>query len=117
MSLQLLIEERCSRSARLWRLRSLFLLIAIATLGYSGWIYFAQYWHERRGSEAFETARQAGEAPHAAEPFTAKLTIPRLRVTTMVEEGVGENILRRAAGHIPNTALPGRPGNVGVAAH
>jgi sortase A len=35
----------------------------------------------------------------------------------MMEEGVDERTLGLAAGHIPNTALPGEIGNVGVAAH
>ena len=114
MSVWLLFEERRSQ---LWGLRGLLLLIAIAALGYSGWIYFDQYWYQRHASEAFDTAREAGQAPATAEPFRAKLTIPRLRLTAMVEDGVGENVLRRAAGHIPHTSLPGRPGNVGLAAH
>jgi sortase A len=114
MSVQLLLEERCSQ---LRRLRSLLLLIAIATLGYSGLAYFDQYWYERHASEAFDRAREAGQASPTAEPFKARLTIPRLHLTVMVEDGVGENVLRRAAGHIPHTVLPGRTGNVGVAAH
>src|SRR5437667_5668237 len=114
MSIWLLFEERRSQ---LWGFRGLLLLIAIAALGYSGWIYFDQYWYQRHASEAFDTAREAGQAPATAEPFRAKLTIPRLRLTAMVEDGVGENVLRRAAGHIPHTSLPGRPGNVGLAAH
>ncbi len=32
-------------------------------------------------------------------------------------EGVDTLTLRRAAGHIPGTALPGQPGNVGIAGH
>ncbi len=35
----------------------------------------------------------------------------------MVLEGVGATSLRRGAGRIPNTASPGEPGNVGIAAH
>ena len=35
----------------------------------------------------------------------------------MVVQGVSAGDLRRAAGHIPGTALPGEPGNVGIAAH
>ncbi|MDQ1470923.1 MAG: sortase, partial [Bryobacterales bacterium] len=35
----------------------------------------------------------------------------------MVKEGVDDRTLDLAAGHIPNTALPGQKGNVGVAAH
>lgn len=123
MSLLLVVEERCSPFARVWRLRSLLLLFAIATLGYTGAIYLDVYLHQREGTRAFERVRKAERtSPDEAErpemaPFTAQLAIPRLNLTAMVEEGVGENVLRRAAGHIPNTALPGSAGNVGVAAH
>ena len=45
------------------------------------------------------------------------MTIARLGVSVMIEEGVTFGILRRSAGHIPGTAVPGQLGNVGVAAH
>ena len=32
-------------------------------------------------------------------------------------EGIDKRTLRRAAGHIPGTALPGQSGNVGIAGH
>ena len=35
----------------------------------------------------------------------------------MVREGADECTLRRAVGHIPGTALPGKSGNVGLAGH
>jgi sortase A len=46
-----------------------------------------------------------------------RLEIPRLHLAVMVVEGTDERDLKRAAGHIPGTALPGEPGNVGIAAH
>jgi len=46
-----------------------------------------------------------------------RLVIPRLRVSAVVREGVGEDTLGIALGHIPGTALPGAAGNVGVAGH
>jgi sortase A len=46
-----------------------------------------------------------------------RLVIPRVGVSVMVVEGVDDKDLSRAAGHIPGTALPGEPGNVGIAAH
>jgi sortase A len=46
-----------------------------------------------------------------------KLEIPRLNLSVVVLEGVEENTLRLAAGHVPQTSLPGRPGNVAIAAH
>jgi sortase A len=125
MSVRLLLEESCSGPNRRWRLvRSLFLLIGITALSYSAWTYIAGYIHQRSESLAFDRARSSGTpaqasevSPRPVEPFRAKLVIARLRLTAMVEEGVGENTLRHAAGHIPRTALPGQPGNVGVAAH
>jgi sortase A len=46
-----------------------------------------------------------------------RLTIPRLHLRAMVQEGVGKDILGIALGHIPGTALPWQNGNVGVAGH
>jgi sortase A len=49
--------------------------------------------------------------------LVGRLTIPRLHLTAIVREGIAEKTLRVALGHVPGTALPGMPGNVGVAGH
>jgi sortase A len=46
-----------------------------------------------------------------------RLSIPRLHLSATVREGADEETLAVALGHIPATALPGRPGNVGIAGH
>jgi sortase A len=46
-----------------------------------------------------------------------RIGIERLGVSVIVIEGSVPSILRRAAGHIEGTALPGQPGNVGISAH
>jgi sortase A len=46
-----------------------------------------------------------------------RLTIPRLQLSAMVREGVRENTLSLALGHVPSTAVPGQKGNVAVAGH
>jgi sortase A len=46
-----------------------------------------------------------------------RVVIPRLNITAVVRSGVDDKTLKRAVGHVPTTALPGRPGNVGLAAH
>ena len=46
-----------------------------------------------------------------------RLDIPRLHLKAMVREGVDEDTLGVALGHIPSTAFPGQSGNVGVAGH
>jgi len=70
-----------------------------------------------RGSKP---SREQGTRPPAVIPdnhLLGRLTIPRLQLTATVREGVSENTLSRALGHIPDTALPGQRGNVGVAGH
>jgi len=52
-----------------------------------------------------------------ADGLIGRLTIPRLHLRAIVEEGVGNDTLGIAVGHIPGTALPGQGGNVGVAGH
>jgi sortase A len=56
---------------------------------------------------------------HKPEPagVVGRISIPRLNVSAMVEEGVDEVTLSRAVGHIPGTALPGETGNIGIAGH
>ncbi len=45
------------------------------------------------------------------------IKIQCLGLSVMVIEGDSTAILRRAAGHIPGTAQPGQPGNVGISGH
>jgi sortase A len=46
-----------------------------------------------------------------------RISIPRLHLSAIVEEGVDDTTLSRAVGHIPGTALPGEAGNIGIAGH
>ena len=47
----------------------------------------------------------------------AILRIPRLELEVPVYDGTADAVLDLAAGRIEETALPGTPGNVGIAAH
>ena len=119
MSIQLIVEEICCSPRWCYIVgQSLLLVIGVGALSYSGWSYLDQFIHERGQRKAFDQARESPTPALAlVEPFKAKLVIPRLNLTTMIEEGVAEDTLRHAAGHIPQTAMPGQPGNFGVAAH
>lgn len=46
-----------------------------------------------------------------------RLEVPRLDLSVMIRKGVEGGTLRRAVGHIPGTAEPGKGGNVGIAGH
>jgi len=71
---------------------------------------------ERRSVQSSSTAEVEQQNP-VEGALIAKLAIPRLGLSTMVVEGVEDGDLKLAPGHIPGTALPGRPGNVGIAGH
>jgi sortase A len=76
---------------------------------------------ERRELERLVTLRQVSNAskplPAAADGLIGRMEIPRLGLSAIVMEGIGARTLRRAVGHIPGTALPGQPGNVGISGH
>ena len=46
-----------------------------------------------------------------------RLEIPSIQLTVMMREGVDTTSLRKAAGHLPSSALPGEAGNVVVLGH
>jgi sortase A len=107
-----------------------FLLLA-GVLAIDVWIWshagsvLYQQWQERVFDREVSSDREASGSDHPAESLRphhdsgpiGRLVIPRLHVRAMVGEGTGEDTLSLAAGHIPSTALPGEPGNVGVAGH
>ena len=112
-----------------WAQRALF-ACAILLLGYCGFALVDAWVFQRRESRDLDRllrARAASEgapqpapasAPAAvADGLIGRLEIPRLRVSAVVVEGVDKTTLRRAVGHIPGTALPGEPGNAGLAGH
>jgi sortase A len=62
--------------------------------------------------KAYKVAQQQG-----TPPTLAILRIPRLELEVPVYDGTTDPVLDLAAGRIEGTALPGTPGNVGIAAH
>jgi sortase A len=57
------------------------------------------------------------ESRPAADGVVGRITLPRLAISALIVEGTSETSLRHAVGHIAETALPGEPGNVGLAGH
>ena len=73
-----------------------------------------------KGAERVQKEEKSEPPPPAPGDgeLVGRIAIPRLGVTAIVLEGVGNKTLRRGAGHIPATALPDQDeGNVGIAAH
>jgi sortase A len=108
---------------------------AVSMLGYAGFV-LVDAWifqeRERRQLDLLLADRQAANlgprqaaspAPPGDPPpaeiggLIGRIDIPRLRLSAVVVEGTDKAALRRAVGHITGTALPGHPGNIGIAGH
>ena len=91
-------------------------------LGYCGWVLADTWIFQTQASREFDRMHLApgpppGPGVEAMGGLVGRMVIPRLGVSMIVAEGTAEVTLRRAAGHIRGTALPGRPGNIGIAGH
>ncbi len=81
---------------------------------------FEQSLHERL--EVIGTAGQTSDSTGTLsvallDGAIGRMEVPRLGVSVFVMEGTSRTTLRRAVGHIAGTALPGKPGNVGISGH
>lgn len=110
-------------------------VIGAVSLGYAITGYSMSAWHQTQAKARFRAAMRTGAADSNASLLrTADRTItglqnlapgsligvieiPKLGVSSVVDEGVDNKTLLIAVGHIPGTALPGHEGNVGLAGH
>jgi sortase A len=79
-----------------------------------------QAYQERAFRQSLEQLASGESVPvdqPRAHSVVGRLEIPSVNLSVMVLEGVGESELRKGAGHVPGTALPGADGNVGIAGH
>ena|ERR1017187_7211973 len=101
---------------------------AVLLLGYCGFALVDAWSFQRRESRDLErqlrdrSAASEGTSPKGAtaaatDGLIGRIEIPRLLLSAVVAEGIDKATLRRVVGHIPGTALPGQPGNVGLAGH
>lgn len=111
-----------------WTQRALF-AGAVAMLGYCGFVELDvaifQHREEQRLEKQLSQRHPLRNVPAQVQPVSTvvpggvigRIEIARLGISAMVVEGTSPRTLRRAAGHIPGTALPGQIGNVGISAH
>ena len=93
---------------------------AILLLGYTGFVFFGARIFQNRENISLDEQRRNPDtvpSPKAVEQLVGRIEIPRLGVSVVIMEGIEEETLDRAAGHIPGTPLPGQIGNVGISAH
>jgi sortase A len=118
--------------ARVLRVAHYFFLIAgIAGLGYAGYVIADAYTYQRVEQSTFENVSKNNNgrrpASHGIGNILAQavreggvigeLEVPRLGMKVIIVQGDTATILRRAVGHLTETALPGETGNVILAGH
>jgi sortase A len=102
----------------------LFFGCASLTLGYCGFVLADAWIFQHQESRGLDRQLHDESAPSgirlpavATGGMIGRLEIPRLRLSVIVMEGEDQRTLRRAAGHVRGTSLPGQPGNVGITGH
>ena len=100
-----------------------FLAAGIMALGYAGYAVVDLYWYQGAEITKFETVSANAEPPSvhaipiAVGGVIGEIEVPRLKLKAIVLQGDSEKLLRHSVGHLPETALPGEPGNVALAGH
>jgi sortase A len=118
-----------------------FLACAIGCLGLYGYAYVERVLYQTYESRGFDRTRDhrntvdvasddlavpkgrsnrktvASSRVRSPNALIGRLSVPRLQLSAMISEGIDQNTLQLAIGHIPATALPGQAGNVGLAGH
>jgi sortase A len=134
-------RARPERSAKTLQYAEMVLwIVAIAAIGYCSAAYAGAAVYQHRQKALLNASRaENGLMPGlvSADPAVPSLAwtsvagpsavlgygvlgtveIPRLDISSIVEEGVDSSTLWEAVGHIPGTALPGANGNSALASH
>lgn len=134
------------RRRRMLRAVEIFLwIVAVASIGYCSVAYAGAAVHQYREKALLKQTRTASDAAAVPSPALAAyaessgaltlgstststssalgygvlgvVEIPRLGISSVVEEGVDSSTLWEAVGHLPGTAMPGQNGNSALAAH
>jgi sortase A len=132
--MRMVVAKKSLRQILRWTQRLLF-ACGFFLLGYCGFVAVDAWMFERRANQQLEQRLDAERSVHAAAPrdeshavpkappvvgpdgLIGRIEISRLGLSAIVLEGTDNKTLRHGVGHIRNTALPGQPGNAGLAAH
>src|SRR5687767_6073151 len=123
------------------RIERALLLVGLLALAWAAGVYLFAWFDQTRQNRTLDAERarrqearrgdiylpspprDTGERPVAARvarsegTMIGRVEVPRLGLSAIVREGVEAGTLRRAVGHVPETALPGERGNIALAAH
>jgi sortase A len=109
---------RGMRSSILRAASYFFFVIATVALGYAGYVFADAHIYQAVEESRFESAdHTGGPIPVSMGAVIGEMEVPRLGLKAIVVQGDTPRVLRRAVGHLPETALPGELGNVALAGH
>lgn len=96
----------------------IFLVAGLLCAGYAGYYLAAEHAFQTIEMRKFEHSAPLAE-PHL--PITGEvlgqIRVSRLNLQAVIVEGDSGEVLDKAVGHIPGTAMPGGWGNVALAGH
>jgi sortase A len=129
-TMKLVVKNKSVNGVLRWTQRILFAVGAVM-LGYCAFVMVDAWRFQHREKQKLESLLKAvptapvslpGHGPAVMpaigpDGLIGRIEIPRLDLSVMIVEGTDKATLRRAAGHIIGTGLPGVTGNVGIAAH
>jgi sortase A len=119
-------KERVDRSLR--AAEGILLLVGVLALGAYAAVHVSAAREQAALAQELEQqfSRKASSAAASPTPMhtvprsgsvVARIEVPRLGMSTMAREGADALTLSKAVGHVPDTALPGEPGNAAFAGH
>jgi sortase A len=87
-------------------------------MGYAAYYLTAERAYQTIEMRKFEHAAPLAE-PHVpiSGEVVGQIQVPRLNLKAVIVEGDSGEVLNKAIGHIPGTAMPGEWGNVALAGH
>jgi sortase A len=112
--MKIVVKKTSLRPILVWAQRGLF-GAAILTLGYCAFVLADSRMFQHREEQVLEHPQE--QLAVRTDGLIGRIEVHRLGVSVVVVEGTDESALQHAAGHIAGTALPGQPGNVGIAGH
>ncbi len=94
------------------------IIFGILSLAYAGYVRIDASAYQAIATRRLELSKPALQPRILAEgDVIGEILVPRLHLKAIVVQGDSSSILRRAVGHLSETALPGESGNVALAAH
>ncbi len=124
------VESRTKGTRFLRVISGLLFAFGIVALGYAGFLFADAYFYQEEQTEVLEEPSaslqpdlpaQSGlpvQPPTLAEgDVLGEISVPRLQLDAIVVQGDSPDDLKRAVGHLSNSALPGEQGNVALAGH